>query len=760
MTQTNEQIDIRELCMKVLKNWHWFVLSCFICGCLGILYYVSANKKYRVDATIMLRDENNKSPLPISNEMLSLVGMGSSKHVDDEIAIITSRGVMQQAISALDLQTFSTKKAGLRMVPEYPLNTFAVEYPEQFCDTTKKGVNIQIKVKKNGYKIKVKYGRFDRTKVFVNDLSQPISTTFGDLLLTPLQEVKAGDKFCIKTQPMLSTVDHYRKDMNVAKLKKDSKVISLSTSSDAPLRDIDLLNKIIEFYNMDAVLDKNMLATNTAMFIDERLSLISTELTDAEEDVETYKREHQIANLGEEAKLYILGSSEYQQRIAEVETQLNLVRYVQEFVNDDSKNNSMIPANLGIQDESLVGLISSYNNLLLKRMRVQRTASDSNPVIEQLNLQLATIRQNIIESIATVRESLTIRKNDLISRDSQFNSRIQSIPTQERQYVEIKRRQQMKEQLYLFLFQKREENALMLASAITPAKILDIPQQSTKPISPRLRYVGLFCLILGLCIPAGIMYLKAFFNNTVEDKKQYEKMITAPFVGEIVQNSRGKHIAIAEGENSVSAELFRLLRTNLKFMLPSDKSPVVLVTSSIHEEGKSYIATNTAISFAMLGKKVVLVGLDIRQPMLAHYFGLSNSGCLTSYLAEPGYEIDDIIQPSGQHQNLDLIPAGAIPPNPNELLQCERLDNLFEELRKRYDIILIDSAPVALVSDTFLLDRIADMTLYVSREGYTPLDMVEFLNKIHTDKRLKNMACVLNGVKSVKAGYGYGLKQV
>ena len=760
MAQTNEQIDIRELCIKVLKNWYWFVLSCFLCGCLGILYYCCANKNYSTNATIMLRDDAaNKNPLA-SSDMMSMLGMGGSKRVDDEIAIITSRGIMQQAIVALDLQTCSKKKTGLRWVNEYPKSTFLIEYPKQFCDTTTDGVSIDIKVKKDGYKLKVKYGRFLRSKHFVTDLNAPINTCLGTLQISLLGNTKAGEHFHISTSPVLPLIDKYREDLHVNKLKKDSKVINLNIVSDAPKRDVDLLGKIIELYNLDAVVDKNILATNTAVFIEERLNLITNELSDAEDDVETYKREHQIANLGEEAKLYILGSSEYQKRIAEVETQLNLVSYIQEFVNDDSKRFSMIPANLGIEDAALMGIISDYNDLLLKRMKVQRTASDSNPVIEQLNDQLLNMRQNIIASIASVRESLNITKQGLINSDSQFSNRIKSVPTQERQFIEIQRRKQLKEQLYLFLFQKREENALMLASAVTPAKVMDIPLQSTKPISPRLRYVGLFCLILGLCIPAGIMYLKAFFNNTIEDKKHYERMINAPFLGEIVQNSRGKHIAIAEGENTVSAELFRLLRTNLKFMLPSDKTPVILVTSSINGEGKSYISTNTAISLAMLGKKVALVGLDIRKPMLAQYFGLSNSGCLTSYLAEPGYEIDDIILPSGQHSNLDLIPAGAIPPNPNELLQCDRLDTLIAELRKRYDIIIIDSAPVALVSDTFLLDRIADMTIYVSREGYTPLDMVDFLNKVHAEKRLKNMACVLNGVKSVKAGYGYGITQI
>ena len=249
-------------------------------------------------------------------------------------------------------------------------------------------------------------------------------------------------------------------------------------------------------------------------------------------------------------------------------------------------------------------------------------------------------------------------------------------------------------------------------------------------------------------------------DNKIRDPKEFERQLKAPFLGQIVANSRGKHIAIHEGEATVSAELFRLLRTNLKFVIPSDvKSPVVLISSCINGEGKSYVATNVALSLAILGKRVALVGLDIRKPMLAHYFSLPKQGCLTSYLAEDGYTVDDVIVPSGEHKNLDIIPCGVIPPNPSELLQSERLDQLFASLRERYDYIIVDTAPCALVSDTFLLDRIADMTLFVSRANYTPTEMIDYINQLAEQKRMKNLCCVLNGVKNTNAGYGYGYGQ-
>ncbi len=443
--------------------------------------------------------------------------------------------------------------------------------------------------------------------------------------------------------------------------------------------------------------------------------------------------------------------------MAEIETQLSLVDYVDEFLRDDTKRNSLIPANIGITDASLESGLSEYNTILLQRMRIQRTATEDNPVIEQMDAQLATMRQNIIATIGSVRESLRIRLRSLQEQDSKFNRQIKNAPEQQREYVRVVRDQQIKERLYLYLYQKREENALMLAATTMPVKILDMPQRDVKSGKPKLKNLLVICLFMGLVIPAGLLYLLVLFDDKIDDAKEYERRIKAPLLGQLVENSRQAHIAIHEGETSVSAEMFRLIRTNLRFVIPSEvKSPVILVTSCINGEGKSYVSSNTALSLAILGKKVVLVGLDIRKPMISVYFGLPDKGHLTDYLAEPSVTIDDIIIPSGEHKNLDLIPCGTIPPNPAELLQTKRLDDLFAILRKRYDYIIVDTAPVALVSDTYLLDRLADMTIFVSRYKYTPTEMIDYLNQIADQERMHNIACVLNGTKNRRNGYGYG----
>ena len=450
-------------------------------------------------------------------------------------------------------------------------------------------------------------------------------------------------------------------------------------------------------------------------------------------------------------------SSREQQAMAEIETQLSLVEYIDEFLHDDTKRNSLIPSNIGVTDASLAGGLAEYNAMQLQRMRILRTATEDNPVIEQMNAQLASMRQNIMETINSVRESLKIRQRGLQAQDTKFNRQIKDAPEQEREYIRVVRQQQIKEGLYVYLYEKREENALMLAATAMPAKILDMPQRDVRSQNPKLKKLLLLCILLGLMLPAGVLYLYVLFNDTIDDAKEFERRIQAPMLGQLVQNSRNAHIAIHEGESTVSAELFRLVRTNLRFVLPAEtKNPVILVTSCLNGDGKSYVASNTALSLAILGKKVVLVGMDIRKPMLATYFGLRDKGHLTDYLAEPSVAVDDIIVASGEHKNLDLIPCGTIPPNPAELLQTERVEELFAELRKRYDYIIVDTAPVALVSDTYHLDRIADMTLFVCRYKYTPSEMIDYVNGIIEQKRMHNVACVLNGVKGLRAGYGYG----
>lgn len=754
----NNEIDVRAWVIRILKNWYWFALSCVIVSGLGVWKYYSTTQKYLVDAKLMLRENDSERLFPQA-ELMGMLGMGGTKSIQDEIEILTSRDLVTQVIKELDLQSEYRKKNGLRWYGQYPGRDISVVYPPVFLDTMKRAAIISVKVRKNDYIVKVKYGRFNRSRHKVTDLTVPFKTcaTTISFDLHHINEIEVGDCYSIATIPRLPLVNSYHKQITAKTVNKESNVIAISTITDMPSRARDFICKQIDLYNLDAVVDKNIMASNTAAFIEERLALIEDELAEAEQNEVRYQERHGIIDLQAEAGLFLAEDAEYRKKLTEIETQLNLVRFVTEFVENDANKNKLIPANLGITDMALIALITEYNELMLKRMRVERTAGVNNPVLDQMNDQLALMRANVIATMSSVHETLLISKRDLDGRFNLADKWRDNVPTQIKQYREVVRTKEMKEKLYLFLYEKREENALTLASAVTPAKVIAAPELDPTPVSPKLKLYALICLIFGMGLPFGIMLVYDVMNNRLSDEsKDLEKHLKIPLSGMLVKNHRGEHVAVREGENSVSAELFRTLRTNIRFLQPvENKCPVMLVTSSINGEGKSYVATNLAISMALLGKKVALVGLDIRKPMLATYMNLPSQGCLTSYLSEPSYEYNDLVIPSSI-KNLDVLPAGVIPPNPSELLQSDRLDKLFELLRQHYDYVVIDSAPVAMVSDTFLLSRVADMTIYVTRANYTTFDLIDFLNQAHLQQRLPRMVAVLNGVDAKKVGYGYG----
>lgn len=753
--ETNQnEIDLRKIVRIVLEHWWWFAIGVVFFVLLGGAYFLRKAPTWNTDATIMLRQKEG-----LGEEMasLSMLGLAGNQAAEDEVVVLASRGLLYQAIDALDLWDTHVKKGGLRWEGEFRNPAFSVRYIQLVERAEKRPFTITVKPTSKGYKIKTKCGFFHRSTTRVADLNAPIETGVGTITIHANRPLSQDTVYRLIHMRRELVVAAYREAISVSQHKKESNIIRLSTRSFMPDRDKALLGQMIEQYNLNAIVDKNMIATNTASFIEERLAIISRELAEAENAVADYKASNNIADIQTQAQLFLSASSAEQRAMAEIETQLSLVEYIDEFLRDETKRNSLIPSNIGVTDASLSSGLSEYNALLLQRMRILRTATDDNPVIAQMNDQLAIMRQNIIATIGSVRESLKIRQRNLLSQDSKYNRQIKDAPEQQREYVRVVRQQQLRERLYAYLYEKREENALMLAATTMPAKVLDVPQRDVKSQSPKLIKLMLICIFLGLLIPAGILYLYVLFNDKIDDPKEFEMRVKAPVLGQLVQNSRNAHIAIHEGESTVSAELFRLIRTNLRYVIPADvKSPVILVTSCINGDGKSYVSSNTALSLAILGKKVALVGLDIRKPMLAAYFGLSNKGHLTDYLADPDVAIDDIVVPSGEHPNLDIIPCGTIPPNPAELLQTERIDELFAELRKRYDYILVDTAPVALVSDTYLLDRIADITIFVCRYKYTPSEMVEYINNVIDQQRMHNVTCVLNGVKGLRAGYGYG----
>ena len=587
MEQNNNvnEIDVRKIVRVVLEHWWWFVIGVVVCLMLGVAYYMRKTPTWKTDAGIMLREKENSSAIDI--DAIAMLGIMGNTATEDEVVVLSSRGLIEQAIDALDIWDSYAKKGGLRWQGEFKNHALTLDCIE-LNQRGQSGFTVRVYPSNKGYKIKTKMGRFRFSINRVKELGTPIETCAGTIAVHENRPLSTDTIYAATHKRRELVVASYRKMINVAQYKKESNVITLTMKSTLPERDRALLHQLIEQYNLNSVVDKNMIATSTAAFIEERLNIITRELSDAEHALANYKEQNKIADINTQAQLFLEASSEEQRALTEVETQLSLVDYIDEFLRDETKRNNLIPSNIGVTDASLSAGLSEYNALQLQRMRILRTATNDNPVIEQMNAQLASMRQNIIESIGSVRESLKIRQSKLQAQDSKYNRKIKEAPEQEREYVRAVRDQQIKEQLYLFLYQKREENALRLAATSMPAKIVDMPQRDVTSAEPKLTKILMLCFLLGLFLPAGLLYLFVLFNDKIDDPKEFERRINAPMLGKLVQNHKNAHIAIHEGESTTSAELFRSLRTNMRFVLPSDvKSPVILVTSTINGDGKS-----------------------------------------------------------------------------------------------------------------------------------------------------------------------------
>jgi capsular exopolysaccharide synthesis family protein len=515
-------------------------------------------------------------------------------------------------------------------------------------------------------------------------------------------------------------------------------------------------------YNRDTNNDKNVVGVKTEQFINDRIAIISGELGSTEQELESYKRRSGLTDLKQDAQVYLQENSEYEQKRIENATQINLINYLQEYVQNPANKESVIPANVGLQDMSLATLINSYNDQVLERDRLLRTSSPNNPVIQNLNTSIKAQHANVINSIASVRNGLLIAKQDIERQAGKYNVRIEQAPEQERILTNISRQQEIKSGLYLMLLQKREENSITMAATADNAKIIDAPLADGAPVSPKKQMILLIALVLGVVIPAGVIYVMDLLQFKIGTRHDVEKLTTMPILGEIplqAETDGNRTIVVRENENNMMAETFRSLRTNLQFMLGSEDHKVILFTSTSPGEGKTFTSVNLAVSLALLGKKVVLLGLDIRKPRLAEHFGFSHKlEGITKYLSGGTNDIFSLLTDSGVTENLQVLPAGMVPPNPAELLASPRLEKAIEALKEKFDYVLLDTAPVALVTDTLIAGRVADLSVYVCRSEVTHKSDFELVNEIRKERKLPHMALVVNAVnlESKRYGYGYG----
>ena len=549
----------------------------------------------------------------------------------------------------------------------------------------------------------------------------------------------------------------YCNSLSIAPTSKTTSVAVISLKNSSLQRGQDFINQLLEMYNRNTNNDKNEIAQKTAEFIDERIGIISKELGSTEANLESFKRDAGITDLTSEAQIALAGNAEYEKKSVENRTQISLVNDLRKYLRGNEYE--VLPSNVGLQDAALIGTIERYNEMLIERKRLLRTSTENNPTIVNLDTSIRAMKANVQATLEGTLQGLMITKESLDREASRYSRRISNAPGQERAYVSIARQQEIKAGLYLMLLQKREENAIALAATANNAKIIDEAIADDIPVSPKRSMIYLIALMLGVGIPVGIIYLIELTKFKIEGRADVEKLTSVPVVGDIPltdeKNDKNGSIAVFENKNNLMSETFRNIRTNLQFMLDNDQK-VILVTSTVSGEGKSFVSSNLAISLSLLGKKVVIVGLDIRKPGLNKVFQLSNKERgITQYLSNPETDLMELVQPSDVNKNLFILPGGTVPPNPTELLARNGLDRAIETLKKNFDYVILDTAPIGMVTDTLLIGRVADLSVYVCRADYTHKAEYTLINELSFEKKLPNLCTVINGVDLKKRKYGY-----
>jgi capsular exopolysaccharide synthesis family protein len=574
--------------------------------------------------------------------------------------------------------------------------------------------------------------------------------------ITPLKQRRFEDdeEVIVQIVPFESVVNRYRNALQIQTVSKNSSVLQLSLTDPVKPKAIEILNNLVAQYNNDAVEDKNLMAKNTNEFINQRILIVNEELSSVEKGAEQFKTENQLTDLATEAGLAVRSKSELEKRVLDLSTQLKLAEYVSDYVN--ANPGELIPANLGIGDATIDGNTTKYNQLVLERNRILKGSSEINPVIINLNGQIKNLEESIKQSLINSKVSLKISLNAIRGQESRFASTISEVPQQERAFRGIQRQQQIMESIYLYLLQKREENAITLAVTLPSAKIIDNAYGSNIPVAPKGNIIYLVALLFGLLIPFGVIYVLTLLDNKVHSRKDLEFMVKAPILGDVPNTKSGNKIVVSDTDRSSIAESFRLLRTNINFMLTGVKEggKTIFVTSTIGGEGKTFVSINLAAVLALTDKKVLLIGADIRKPKIGDYLDLKYEKGLTHYLMDNALKVTDIIE-SVSNVNFDFIGSNLIPPNPSELLMNGRFEEVLDYGKQYYDYVIVDTAPVNLVTDTLLLSHLADMFIYVVRANYLDKRLLSIPKMMYEDKRLPNMSMLVNST-DLERGYGYG----
>ncbi len=777
--QTNESaeeqgsgLNYREILDAVILHWHWFAISIFGCLLIAFLYLRYKAPMYSTWTEVLVKEDDPYSSRSMRGGALAdftqLGILTNSNGFDNEVEILSSKTLSRRAVTNLKLYVRYALDGTVRDEELYLNSPVLADMSDVYLDTLAMPVFLEIKqLAEGGYHLKGE-ALEEEFEADIKSFPMQVKTPSGWVTLrqnpdtTCTFDGRALRIYIFKPSIM---AEMFMQATTIEPVSKQTTIARITLEDTQRQRAEDYLNELIRVYNEDANEVKNEVALKTEAFVNKRIQIIDAELGTTESDLEIYKKRNQLVNLTSDAEATYKGMENYQNQQIELQTQMMLVKSLKEYVDNPNNYMEVIPANLGLTDQGLNSLIADYNTKVVERHRLLKTAPESSPVVVSATNAIASLYPGIRHSLSSVYENLRVQKRNVDDQYNLFVGRLSSAPTQERVLTDIERQQSVKAALYQILLQKREENAISLASTVDKAQVIDAPESSIRPISPKKKLVALVALVLGVAIPAGLIYLLNLLRYRIEGRNDIEKLtdlsvLADIFVaGELKEGQRA--IVVRENTNDMMEETFRTLRTNLSFVVKRSEK-VLLCTSMIPGEGKTFISTNLGMSMALMGRKVLVVGLDIRKPRLAKLFGLTTGHHgLTTYLAGEDSSdefLREQIFNSGMHANLDVLPAGLIPPNPGELITSERLDHAFARFREWYDLIIVDTPPVGLVSDTLLLGRLADATLVVCRCDYSLKRNFAMLNRLHEEGKLPKMNLVLNGVdlKQRKYGYYYG----
>ncbi|MDO7138857.1 GumC family protein [Algibacter lectus] len=755
MLVEEESINIRQQIEKYLFYWKWFALGLIIAIMCAYMYLRYTPNAYEVSTTILIDDEGNGG---LSSELAAFeelgIGGGNKKNIENEMGILKSRSLMTRVVKKLDLNISYFKEGNVRDTEIYkeelPFKASFFIKDSTFFD---QDTSFTIKLLSD---TSFELSNTDETSGVTYTYGKNIVQPYGDLIITPIDISKddINTVYIVNTAPLKTVVNSYIRAINVSLLYEKASILELKLKSPVKLKAQRVLDELIRQYNKDAIEYKSLIGNNTDTFINERLALIEEDLRKVDKTAETFKTTNQLTDISLETGIVLESNSSVEKEIIDLSTQLKLVNYVTEHMSSD--DHTLIPENLGINASDVNSSSNQYNEILLERNRIAQSSGKNNPVLLNLDAQLSQLRSSVAQGLTNLKRSLIISLDQARSQERSIDSRITSAPRKEREFRDIQRQQQIIETLYLFLLKKREENSISLAVTVPNAKLIDAADGSNNAVSPNRKIIYAIALFLGFLIPFIIISLIFILDTKIHNQEDLEDILKTPIIGNIPKTLDGNKILSKTDRGNV-AEAFRMLRTNMNFMLGNlkEQSKAIYVTSTIPGEGKTFVSINLATVLAMSNKKVLLIGADVRKPKVAEYLDMSTAEKgLTVFLADKTIEINEIIE-TANNGEFDLIQSGMVPPNPSELLINGRFDEVLNYGKEHYDYVIVDTAPVNMVTDTLQIASKADLFIYLVRANYLDKRLLEIPKKLYNEKRIPNMTVVINGT-DVKKGYGYG----